>query len=61
MMLLSGVENEYIKYCEVKTNNVWCYYADRMKQLKPHTMAHYYQPKGVLEKNKVVHSLDHNL
>ena len=49
---MSGVENEYIIYCEQKTNEVRCYYADRMSQLKLHTVVQHYQPKGTLGKQR---------
>ena len=50
MMLILGVENEYIQYCEEKTNNMRCYYADRIKQLQPHSTVQHNQQKNTFRK-----------
>ena len=51
MMLMPGLENEYITYCKEKTDEVRNYYAERMKQLQPNTIVQHYQPKGTFGNN----------
>ena len=52
MMLMPGIENEYIRYCEDKTEGVHAYYAEIMKQLQPNTVVQHYQPKGTFGKQQ---------
>ena len=52
MMLMPGLENEYITYCKEKTDEVRNYYAERMKQLQPNTIVQHYQPKGTFGKQR---------
>ena len=37
MMLMPGMEDEYLRYCEQKTKRTRDYYADRISMVKPHT------------------------
>jgi hypothetical protein len=43
MMLVPGVEEEYIKYMHQRTQNVESHYADKIKHLAPGTQVRYYK------------------
>ena len=53
MMLMPGMEEEYIRYCEQKTKETRDYYADRISVLKPHTTVQHYKAKSTFGKERV--------
>ena len=52
MMLMPGMEDEYIRYCEQKTKETRDYYADRISMLKPHTTVQHYKAKSTFGKER---------